>query len=70
MFIIEMVAYSTVRFGGPPWRCVICPDQDNYTEEEIYKHLVELHNLEKADLKLERGEEIFKYPSKEMKVSN
>lgn len=66
--LIEMVGYAALHSAGDDrWRCVLCEDMDKFTQEELYNHFTSRHDLDKNDLKLEKGDDIFLYPKNDAK---
>ena len=69
--MIEMVGYTALHASGEErWRCLLCSGMKEFSEKDLHSHLISCHEIPEEDLKLEKGEEMFRYPSKNRDATN
>jgi len=61
--LIEMAAYQALHnTDSDNWRCMKCEKLGKFSEENICRHLIEVHGIVEESIKKEHGNEIFLYP--------
>ena len=68
--IIEMVGYTAIHSSEvDKWRCILCEGLVKYSQEDLQKHLIDFHSINKDDLRLEK-DAFLQYPSVEKETAN